>query len=122
MRNKDVASTLRRPESDIEKLPKWSQDLIRLLDMRLEEARTEINRRQGGVTPETKVIADLYGRSENEAIPLRKDTTVRFISGDENRGEYFDVHLTDDELRVSAGNLIQIAPGGSNTIYCIAKR
>lgn len=125
MKNDDVAEILAgrgRTQTDIDRLPKWAKELLETVDLRLAESRQELTQRSGKVTPDTKVIADLYARSDDEAIPLKADTTVRFITGVEDRGDYFDVHIVDGELKVTAGSLIQIAPGGSNTIYCIAKR
>lgn len=125
MRNNDVQSVIAargRSQEDVERLPKWAKELVEVLDLRLAEARQELVQRSGKVTPETKVVADLYARTENEAIPLAADTTVRFITGDEEKGEYLDVHIVDKELKVSAGNTLAVFPGGSNTIYVSPQR
>jgi hypothetical protein len=98
-------------DARMERLPKWARDEIKVLNMRLAEARERLS--QGPENSDT--IAEPFGDAPR---PLGTGTIVRFTinpSDPDDWASYFDVSLREGELRVRSGSArTAVLPESSN--------
>ena len=106
----DAAVKIPEARGDVEKLPKWAQQHIRVLQMSLREARERLA--EGPA--DSNVIADPYGEPP---VPLAKDTAIRFILSPTNaRSDHITVRHDGDGLQIMGGDRIGVHPRSSNVV------
>ena len=98
---------------DVKKLPKWAQDKIEQLEMRLKESleREDIlaQRKKTRVSiPHFRVQG-----SDQKEIFLDDKDTFRFRFGEEH-WNYIDVHLEKKQIQLMGGHGISIVPWATN--------
>ena len=98
---------------DVTKLPKWAQDKIAQLEMRLKESidRENIQAQK----KKTRVSIPHFRMEGNEAVEFFLDDrdTFRFRFGPEH-WNYIDVHLEKKQIQLMGGHGISIMPWATN--------
>ena len=103
---------------DLNKLPAWAREKIRLLELRLKESNAKLDLFEN--QPDSPVSISNYcldkrGRVESD-FKLPADRHYKFQLGTERWEEFVEVGLEKDgkTLEIRAGGTIQIIPGSSN--------
>lgn len=100
---------------NIDKLPKWAQQRIRLLERRVEELKEALAQRNGEAG-DGRVILNPF--SDDARLTFPTDTTVRFsVSGEKYRG-YFEFRHKPKEgtVEVHGSGAMIIKPHVTNVI------
>lgn len=97
-------------EEQFDKLPKYAQEHIRILSMRLDEARNQLDEYLEKYPGYPKVVVNAYSDYKNE---LPGDTIVKFALGD--RRSYSVRLYEDNRLVVRAMEEVNIIPCAANT-------
>jgi len=99
---------------DESKLPKWAQEKLRLLRMRLREANEKIDRLNNLTPPEeARVIADPYA---SRPFYLPAGTTISFVVDPGHRSGYVHARIRDNGLYLNSGERMIVHPEVSNAI------
>lgn len=99
---------------NVEKLPKWAQDRIRVLEMRVAEAAA----REATGPEDSNTFANPYGdmTEGSAATPLGKDELIRFVIDGDKR-KHFDVRLDGHELQVHGSWGLVLRGSSTNLFY-----
>lgn len=107
----DTAVKLPEARGDVAKLPKWAQDHVRVLRMRLQEA----HERLADGPEDSNVIADPYS---TPPLFLARDTAIRFVlepTGTRQAG-HITVSLRDGRLNLMGTVSIDVRPHSGNVV------
>ena len=102
---------MREAKEDLSRLPKWAQNRISVLEMRLDESAARTRQMDG--LEETNVYMD-GGIGEDRRLP--KDTRILF----KLPGRMSDLYCRIDKGRLyvqSNGSSVRIAPSSGNSFY-----
>lgn len=104
---------MRRPARDESKLPRWAQDLIRVLRANLEHERKRLL--AVGDKYNTRV---LVGPHRDQPVGFHADEHVRFYTAGD--GTYYDVRISgqgiDVSLSGSRSDAIHVIPQAANVV------
>lgn len=106
---------------DVNKLPKWAQEKIRTLEMKLKEAQTQREEVFSGVNGGKKSTVYVCGYNTRPDIHLPEGSTVYFKL---KNGEEISAYLSDENRVTVRSNWhpLQIMPEASNTIGLASRR
>ncbi len=96
------------------KLPKWAQQHIRLLEMRLKEAQEDARKNAG---PENSRVTIGWEPS----FKVRDDHPFRFSLGDDSMN-HVQVSFHHGGLQIMGGRSIVVLPSASNVIHVFLRR
>lgn len=101
------------PPLDFSRLPKWAQEHIRVLQMRLDERTDELNAL--GEQQPTRILIERWGADLTPTY-LPDKTIVRFVVG-EGWEQRVDVRINNEgELELLGGTQLVLAPSSSNVV------
>ena len=100
----------------ITKLPKWANDHIRNLMLKVEELQASLATHRG---EKTRVRVDPRGSDDKPEYYARDAAQVSFLLGDDWQ-DFVDVRIEDQpdgsrQLRICGGRYINVQPGAANT-------
>ena len=94
-------------QENLSKLPKWAQERIRVLEMRLQESQATIKAMFPGS------ISNVLWRGENH-YPLPPNSSIRFFLA----GKIVDVRIDEEKLYINGSLLhLNVKPVATNAIY-----
>jgi hypothetical protein len=111
--------------NDVTKLPKWVQDKIQVLEMRVEEM-TKRARAYEEKTPTPVYVRNLSPLPDEKPLYLPADKAIRFLVG-KGDWEYIDVRLrrTAEQkeafVELMAGGDLHLAPEVRNVLKVFVK-
>lgn len=100
-------------------MPKWAQDELRVLRMRVDEWKSRAT--DGPKGSDTFVHRYAVDVDDSGDKPLGRGETIRFIlkevDGDRFNRHYVDVRVRNGQVYVQAGDTIKITPYSSNAVH-----
>ena len=111
----------------IARLPRWAQEYIRNLEMRLEEVKRERDGIAAGINGSKESYVYVNGHSRSPKIWLPTESTVAFVLENEEEMSVsfgFGQHDFDrTEIKVRSNwHQMQIKPEAANTVTISSKR
>ncbi len=94
--------------NDVTRLPRWAQDRIRIAEMRLREARAEIE-----TLFVTKDTDTFWAEGIDPEKPLPKGGRVRFYLG---TYQHIDVRIEEGRIDVNGSDTLVVYPLASNLV------
>ena len=93
-------------QENLSKLPKWAQERIRVLEMRLQETRGTIK----AMFPDS--TSNVFWRGETHH-PLPLNSLIRFFLD----GKPVDVRIEREKLYINGASGLNVKPVATNAIY-----